>query len=85
MKLLDILSGTADSVAATGTFANVACYMNEMYGLVICAECTPVYLIIYVCKRQRDSVHLHVLLNHLTYSASCFLTFEINSVSYVKI
>jgi hypothetical protein len=38
MQLLDILSGTADSVAATGTFANVVCYMNEIDGLVICTD-----------------------------------------------
>ena len=49
MQLLDILSGTADSVAATVKFANVVCYECEIDGFVICTECTQVYLIVYIC------------------------------------
>jgi hypothetical protein len=54
MQLLDILSGTADSVAATVTFANEACYVSEIEGLVICTECTQVYLSFTSVNRERE-------------------------------
>ena len=53
MQLLDILSGTADSVAATVTFANVSCYVGEIDGLVIVLNVHRYIYLSFISIRER--------------------------------